>query len=191
MLTGLHCRLAGLFGFPVGRHRVTRDAALPARRQARCMAHVHAHDDDRTPFERRVTVAAFAAAPILAGLGVIAMLISPEVFAASEESTGAGLWIGALFGLAMFLAFVALPPLLFGLALRSGRGRWLTATLIGAPALALYMGLLPLIGAILGGWDGVSPLAVLAAAAAAVLEGFVFAAALRAQGRLGRRPKPA
>ena len=140
-----------------------------------------------TEFERRVAWSALVAAPLLVVLGAVAMVMNPEAFAESDSATGAGLWLGAAFGLAMFVAFTAVPQLLFGLGLRSGTRAALTATLIAAPLWALYFGLLPLAAALIGGWSGLAPLAVLASAAAGVLDIFVFVAALRGRRRLSRR----
>jgi len=69
--------------------------------------------------------------------------------------------------------------LLFGLALRSGTRAKLIVTAITAPIWAVFFGLLPLVGAVMDGWKGVAPLAVVTAAAAGVLNFFVFVAALR------------
>lgn len=133
-----------------------------------------------------MATAALAAVPVIVVLGVIAMFLSPHAFAESESTTGSGLWIGAALGLAMFLAFVGLPQLLFGLALRSGKRGRLTATALTAPIVALFFGLLPLVAALRDGWTGVAPLAVATAAAVAVLDAFVFAAAIRGRGRVGQ-----
>ncbi len=130
-------------------------------------------------FTDRVARAALAAVPLVVGLGVVAMIVSPEVFAETESATGETPWGGAIFGLATFLAFTALPLGLFSWALRAGRRRGLVLTAIGAPFLALAFGVIPLAGALIGGWEGVSPLAVLVGAGCAVLNGFVLAAALR------------
>jgi hypothetical protein len=142
---------------------------------------------NRTTFERRVQGSALAAGPLLLVLGVLAMLMDPEAFAESDSASGAGLWLGAAFGLAMFVAFTAVPQLLFGLALRSGTRVALTSTAIFAPLWALYFGLLPLAAALIGGWSGLAPLAVLASAAAGALDVFVFVAAMRGRRRLRRR----
>jgi hypothetical protein len=107
------------------------------------------------------------------------MLRSPYGFAEVQGSSGPTPWGGAIAGLALFLLLTAAPLAFFGHALRAGtRGR-LTAALIGAAVLGLYGGLLPFIGALVGGWEGVSAIAVLTAAGVAVLEGFVVAAAVR------------
>ena len=53
------------------------------------------------------------------------------------------------------------------------------ATAIAAPLLAVQTGVLPLVGALVGGWDGLSPLAVLVGAGCAVVYGFVLAAVVR------------
>jgi hypothetical protein len=144
-----------------------------------------------TRFEQRVTTAALAAAPVVAILGVGAMLLAPHVFAESDTASGSGLWLGALLGLGAFAVVVAVPQLLFGLALRSGTRRKLTATAIGAPLWALYVGLLPLLGALENGWEGLAPLAVATAALAGGLDCFVTVAALRGLRRLrSRHPSP-
>jgi hypothetical protein len=138
-----------------------------------------ARDIPPSPFAQRVALACWAAIPPVVVLGVVAMLSSPEVFAETQDSSGATPWGGAIAGLALFLLFTAAPLAFFGHALRAGtRGR-LTAALIGAAVLALYGGLLPLAGALVGGFEGVSAIAVLTAAGVAVLEAFVVAAALR------------
>ncbi len=118
--------------------------------------------------------------------------LDPAVFAESDTATGAGLWGGALVGLAMFTVAGPLPQLLFGLALRSGTRVALTAAAIGAPLWALYVGLLPFLAALIGGWEGVAPLAVLVTAAAGVLDVFVFVAARRGlrRRRRGRASLP-
>ena len=132
-----------------------------------------------TPFAERVALACWAAIPPVAVLGLVAMLRSPGVFAEAQDSSGPTPWGGAIAGLAFFLLFTAAPLAFFGHALRAGtRGR-LTAALIGAAVLALYGGVLPLAGAVVGGWEGLSAIAVLTAAGVAVLEGFVVAAAAR------------
>ena len=143
-----------------------------------------------TPFERRVGAAVMLAAPALVAVGAVCAAIWPEIMGESDTATGAGLWIGALFGLAMFTVLAALPQLLFGLALRSGRRGPLTATAIGAPVWALFFGILPLIGAFLEGWEGVAPPAVIASAIVAVLDVFVTVVAVRCLGRLPARPRP-
>ncbi len=129
-----------------------------------------------------------AAVPAVVVLGAIAMLIQPEVFAETEDTGGATPWGGAIAGLALFLLFTAVPPALFGHALRAGTRRGLVVTLLAAALLALYVGVLPLIQALVAGWDGLSVIAVLTAAAVAVLEGFVVAAAVTGIGRIDRGP---
>lgn len=130
-------------------------------------------------FTERVAFVALAAVPVVAGLGTVAMVLSPEGFAETEAVAGETPWGGAIFGLAMFLAFTALPLGLFSWALRTRRRRALVLTAIAAPYLAIFSGILPLAGALIGGWEGVSPLAVAVAAGCAVIHGFVLAAALR------------
>jgi hypothetical protein len=138
-------------------------------------------------FERLVARAALAAAPIMAALGTIAMVLSPHVFAESDSATGTGLWVGAGFGLAVFLLVAALPQLLFGLALRSGGRVKLEATAVGAPVWSIFVGGLPAIAAAIDHWEGVSVPASISAGTAAVLDGLVFVAARRGLRRLGPR----
>jgi hypothetical protein len=83
----------------------------------------------------------------------------------------------------MALALYAIPLLLFGLGLRAGTFGKLTATMAAAPVWAV-LGLQPLMAALVGGWAGVSPVAVVAAAVTGVLNCFVFVAALRGRRRL-------
>ncbi|HUZ83924.1 MAG TPA: hypothetical protein VMU66_04470 [Gaiellales bacterium] len=130
------------------------------------------------PIERSVTAAALVAAPLLAAVALIAMLRSPHEFAESETASGASLWLGAAFGLATLLAVYALPQLAFGLALRAGRPRWLRFTAVTSPVLAV-VALVPFLGALVNGWNGVSPIAVVTVACAGVLDCFVFVVALR------------
>ena len=137
-----------------------------------------------TPFERRVARAALAAAPVMAVIMVAAMLHSPHEFAESDTATGWGLWLGALLGASMALILYVLPQLLFGLALRAPTRARLTATVIAAPVWA-FLGLQPLLAALVAGWDGVVPLAVVTAGAAGVLDCFVFVVALRGRNRFG------
>jgi hypothetical protein len=139
-----------------------------------------------TVFERRVAIAALVAAPALVAVGAVSAAIWPEIMGESDTASLAG----ALAGVAMVALFVALPQLLFGLALRSGRRGPLNATLIGAPIWAVYVGVLPLAGALVGGWEGLVPLMVLAAAAAAILDVFVVLAARRGLARLRAEPPP-
>lgn len=138
-------------------------------------------------FAEAVAAAARVAVPVVVGLGVVAMLVSPEAFAETETVAGETPWGGAVAGLGAFLAFTALPLGLFAWALRAGRRRGLLLAAVAAPCLALFAGAFPLAGAVAGGWKGVSPLAVLIGAGCAVLHGFVLAAALRAL----RRSPPA
>ena len=145
-----------------------------------------------TPFEERVALACWAAVPVVVILGVVAMLMQPEVFAETETTDGTTPWGGAIAGLSAFLLFTAAPLAFFGHALRAGTRRLLTITIIAAAILALYGGLIPLLGALVGGWEGVSALAVLTGAAVGVLEGFVVVAAVGARRRLGpERSAPA
>jgi hypothetical protein len=134
--------------------------------------------------ERRVTTSALAAAPLMTVVGTIAMVLSPGKFAESDTATGSGLWIGAIVGLATAMVVYALPQLLFGLALRAGTRRKLIATAVTAPLLA-FLSLLPVAGAVIGGWAGVAPLAVVTVGAAGVLDCFVFVVAVRGLRRLG------
>lgn len=127
---------------------------------------------------RRVTTAALVAAPLLAVVAIIAMLWSPHEFAESDTASGASLWLGAAFGLAVVLVVYALPQLAFGLALRSRRPRWLRFTAVASPLLAVFC-LVPFLGALVNGWNGVSPVAVVTVACAGVLDSFVFVVALR------------
>jgi hypothetical protein len=138
-----------------------------------------------TPFERRVITTALAAAPLMAVIATAAMIVSPHEFAESDTATGWGLWLGAVLGLAMVLVLYVLPQLLFGLALRSATYGRVTAVAIVSPLLAFF-GLQPLIAALIGGWAGVAPLAVVTAAAGGVLDCFVFIVALRGRRRLQR-----
>lgn len=130
-------------------------------------------------FAERVARAALAAVPVVFALGTVAMILSPEVFAESEGTSGGTPWAGALAGLAMFLAVTAVPLALFAWALHARRRGGLVATAIAAPLLAVQTGVLPLVGALVGGWDGLSPLAVLVGAGCAVVYGFVLAAVVR------------
>jgi hypothetical protein len=107
------------------------------------------------------------------------MFLSPHAMAESESATGPGLWLGAVLGLAAFLALYALPQLLFGLALHSGTRSKLTATMAAAPIWAIFFGLLPLIDAVHHSWKGFAPVAVATAAATGILDCFVFLAAYR------------
>ena len=118
-------------------------------------------------FERSVSRAALAAAPIMVVLGTVAMLVSPHIFAESESVTGTDLWVGASVGLGLFIVVGALPQLLFGLALRAGGRGKLEATAVAAPVWAVFVGGLPLIGAVIGGFEGLSPLASVTAVALA------------------------
>lgn len=135
-----------------------------------------------TTFERRTAVAAIVTAIALMVAGLASALVWPEILAESGE--GGDAWPGALLGLAMIVLVVALPQMLFGLALGSGRPGPLRATLIGAPVWALYVGLTPILAVLVDGWDGLVPLMVIAVAAAALVDVFVTVAALRALRRL-------
>jgi hypothetical protein len=136
----------------------------------------HAHRaPPGTTFERRTAVAAIITAIALVIAGLASALVWPEILAESGEAGGA--WPGALLGLAMIVLLVALPQLLFGLALGSGRPGPLRATLIGAPVWALYVGLTPILSVLVDGWDGLVPLMVIAVAVAAVVDVFVTIAA--------------
>ena len=130
-------------------------------------------------FVERVAAVALGAVPVVAGLGVVAMVISPEAFAETDAVAGSTPWAGAVAGLAALLAVTALPLGLFSWALRAGRRPGLLAVAVVAPLLILFVGVLPLAGAIAGGWQDLSALAVLVSAGCAVLEAFVLAAALR------------
>ncbi len=105
----------------------------------------------RTAFERRTAVAALLAGPVLGAGGVIGMLVDPEGMAGGTSDAG---WGAALFGLAMFVAFCAVPQTLFGLALRHGGRRPLTATLVAAPVWMVVFGVNPLIQVAVGGFAG-------------------------------------
>ncbi|MFN8122466.1 MAG: hypothetical protein U0237_08560 [Thermoleophilia bacterium] len=137
--------------------------------------------DTRTPLERRATAAALLTGPALLLGGVAAAVLDPDRMAAVDDPT-AGAVLG---GLAMFTVFCAVPQALFGLALRGGRRGALTATAVAAPIWALVFGLNPLVQAVAGGFGGVSAVAVLATAAAAVVDVFVTAAAVRGLRRPG------
>lgn len=174
-----------------GRRRAAHDAAGDeCVKTGRAVTDEPPRARPTTLFERRVAIAALAAAPALVAVGAVSAAIWPEVMAEGDTATGSDLVVGALAGLAMFVVVAAVPQLLFGLALRSGRRRPLTITAFAAPFWALYVGFLPLIAALVEGWDGLAPPAVIAAAAAGVLDGFVMAAALSALRRLGGSESP-
>ena len=137
--------------------------------------------------ERRVINATLGAVPIVAAIATVAMLFSPHEFAESDTATGTGLWLGAVLGLTMVLVFYGLPLLLFALGLRAGTSTKVTATMIAAPLWA-FLGLQPLVAAILGGCSGLSPLAVGTAAATGLLDCLVFGMALRGRRRLTSPP---
>lgn len=136
-----------------------------------------------TPFERRVIRLTLAAAPLMAVSATLAMLMSPKQFAESDTATGWGLWFGAVLGLAMVLVLYVLPQVFFGRALRSATYTRVTATAIASP-LWVFLGLQPLVAALIGGWAGLAPLAVVTAAVAGVLDCLVFIVALRGRSRL-------
>lgn len=150
----------------------------------------HAHRaGPGTTFERRTAVAAIVTAIALVVAGLASALVWPEILAESQEDVDP--WPGALFGLAMIVVVVALPQMLFGLALRSGRPGPLRATLVGAPVWAFYVGLTPIVSALVGGWDGLVPLMVISVAVAAVVDVFVTIAARRElRGLMGHAPHP-
>lgn len=135
----------------------------------------------RTPLERRTAAASLASAPVIVALGVVAALTSPEAVSGEADPTPGGV----AFGTAMFVVFTAVPQVLFGLALRSGSPTWLTVTAVAAPIWAVWFGLLPLVAGLVGGREGTAPVAIAAAAAAAVLDGFVLVAARRGLRRSG------
>ena len=136
-----------------------------------------------TGFERWVVRAAVAAAPLMAVAMMIAVVRSPHEVAESDTARGWGLWLGAALGFALVLILYALPQLLFGLALRSPTSDRLNATAIASPIWAL-LGLQPLIAALIDGWEGLVPLAVVTTAAAGVLDCFVFVVAWRGRSRV-------
>jgi hypothetical protein len=113
---------------------------------------------------------ALVAAPLLVLAGILAAVVSPDVMAGDETATGRDLWLGAAVGALEFALVVALPPVLFALALRSGRRRPIVATAVVAPLWALGTAFIPLAGALVGGFEGVSAIAVVAAALAGVLD---------------------
>lgn len=133
--------------------------------------------------ERWVVRAAVAAAPLMAVAMIIAVVRSPREVAESDTASGWGLWLGAALGFALVMILYALPQLLFGLALRSPTSDRLNATAIASPIWAL-LGLQPLIAALINGWEGLVPLAVVTVAAAGVLDCFVFVVAWRGRGRV-------
>jgi hypothetical protein len=144
------------------------------------------HKVEWTPAEHRLIRIILTAVPEVTVLATVAMLFWPHEFAESSTAVGTGLWIGAASGLAMVLVLYVLPLLLFGLGLRAGTYAKLTVIIIAAPVWALA-GLQPLVVSLVGGWDGVSPLAVVVAAAIGALDWCVFVVALRGRRRL---PKP-
>lgn len=132
----------------------------------------------RQPFERRVRRVALVAVPAAVVAAAAAALRSPHLMAESETAHGTGLWLGALAGVAMLLAVYVLPVLLFALALGAPTPRRLLALVTLAPPAAL-MGILPFIAAIIGGWGGVEPIAVVTAAVLGAVDCAVFVAAMR------------
>lgn len=136
-----------------------------------------------TDFERWVVRAAVTAAPLMAVAMIIAVVRSPHEVAESDTASGWNLWLGAALGIALVMLLYALPQLLFGLALRSPSSARLDATAIASPIWAL-LGLQPLIAALIEGWEGLVPLAVMTTAAAGVLDCFVFVVAWRGRGRV-------
>jgi succinate dehydrogenase hydrophobic anchor subunit len=169
---GRGARRARACGFPVLGSRANPDASHRGGWDATTM------ELNWALIEKRVTTAALVAAPLLTVAAMIAMLWSPHEFAESDTASGTSLWLGAAFGLVMVLVVYALPQLAFGLALRSGRPRWLTFTAVASPLLAVFC-LVPFVGALVNGWNGVSPVAVITVACAGVLDCFVFVVALR------------
>lgn len=125
--------------------------------------------------DRRAIAAALVTGPALLAGGILAAVFDADRMAAVEDPT-----LGAVLGgLAMFTVFCVVPQVLFGLALRNGGRRALTATVIGAPVWAVVFGVTPLIQAVAGRFEGVSAVAVVATALAAVVDAFVTAAAVR------------
>ena len=139
---------------------------------------------------RRLIAVAVVSAPLLVLAAVLAAVVSPGVMAGDETSTGRDLWIGAAVGVLEFALVIALPLALFALALRSGRRRPLFATAVAAPLWAIGTAFLPLVAALAGGFEGVSAIAVVAAALAGVLDVALGVAAWRMvrpdRGRPGR-----
>lgn len=119
---------------------------------------------------RRLILVGVVSGPLLVLVAVLAAVVSPGVMAGDESATGRDLWIGAAVGVVEFALVIALPPVLFALALRSGGRRRLFATAAAAPLWALGTAFLPLVSALAGGFEGVSAIAVVAAALAGVLD---------------------
>ncbi len=143
--------------------------------------------DARTPLERRTEVATVASVPVIAALGVVAALTSPEAVSSESDPTIGGLVAGGV----AFVLVTAGPQVLFWLGLRSGTARGLTATATGAAIWAAWFGLVPLAGALVGGWEGLSPVAIATASAAGVLDAFVVVAARRGLRRRRAAEAPA
>jgi hypothetical protein len=139
-----------------------------------------------TRFERWVVGATLVAAPVMAACVILAMVLSPHEFAESDTATGWGLWLGAALGAGMALVVLVLPQLFFGLALRSGTREKLTLAASLSPIWA-FLGLQPVVAALIGGWEGLAPGAVVTAAAAGVLDCLVFVVAWRGRRRLEPR----
>ncbi|HMN99426.1 MAG TPA: hypothetical protein PKD59_08440 [Miltoncostaeaceae bacterium] len=131
--------------------------------------------DHRTALERGTAAAAFAAAPVIAAVGVVCAIVWPEAVSGEADPTTGGIVAGTV----AFVLVTAAPLVLFGWALRSGNPRALTVVAVAAPVWAVWFGLIPLVGALVGGWEGLAPPAVVTAAAAGVLDGFVLVAARR------------
>jgi hypothetical protein len=123
-----------------------------------------------------------AATPVIAAAGVVSAIGWPEAVSGEADPTTGGVVAGTV----AFVLTTAAPQLLFAWALRSGNARALTATAVAAPVWAVWFGLIPLAGALVGGWEGLAPPAVVTAAATGVLDGFVLVAARR--GLHHRRP---
>jgi hypothetical protein len=139
-----------------------------------------------TRVERGVVKATLVAAPVMAVCVIVAMLLSPHEFAESDTATGWGLWLGAALGAAMALILLVLPQLFFGLALRSGTREKLTLAVFLSPVWVV-LGLQPLTAALIGGWEGLAPAAVVTAAVAGVLDCLVFMVAWRGRRRFEPR----
>jgi len=173
-------------GMTAGDVREATDALLARVSEGRSVA-LTTHEN-RT-FERGVTVAALAAAPVMVVVGAVAMALSPRVFA---ECNATGpcprMWLGASSGLALALVVYALPQLLFGLALRSGRRRPLRATAIAAPLFAAFLLVTTSVN-YANGFSGVSGTATVMVTAAGLLDVLVFVAALRALRRTRAEPR--